>query len=322
MDSAPDDPIRYDLVDGRQMTVRPTTAADAERIRVLYEGLSDQDRYRRFFGAFRPRAAWCREWATIRERGGYGIIAIVHELDGGESVAGEAGYVLRRDGDGDLAVAVAASWRGWLGPVLLDVLSERAAASGVSNLHADVLLENGPMLAVLRRHDPATLGHDRGVVHLSIGTGGRPASWPPDDERPRVLVGIAGRRWSGEAAAERAGVAVAMCAGPDGRRGGCPVLAGGTCPLADGADAILVLFDPEDERSRRLADAHRRNDPTRPVLVRRSPDPVDSCVDLVERSGLDAGDDPDDPDDPDVIDDVLALLGQSNSALVADDGED
>ena len=43
-----------DLAGGARMEVRPTTAADAERILSLYETLSVGDRHRRFFGAFRP----------------------------------------------------------------------------------------------------------------------------------------------------------------------------------------------------------------------------------------------------------------------------
>ena len=168
-------------------------------------------------------------------------------------MAGEAGYAMRSDGDGDLAVTVAPNWRGWLGPYLLDVLVRHAAAVGLANLQAEVLLENGPMLSLLSRRDPVAMGHDAGVVRLSIGTTGSGATWPPGEQRPRVLVEVAGRRWSGEQAAEAAGLATAMCAGPAGRgEHGCPVLEGGRCPLADGADAIIVLLDPDDERSAEL----------------------------------------------------------------------
>ncbi len=191
------------------------------------------------------------------------------ETVAGETVAGEAGYAIRPDGDGDLAVTVAAPWRGWLGPYLLDVVVRHAAAVGMTNLQADVLLENGPMLSLLRRRDPVAMGHDEGAVRLSIGTSGPVASWPARERRPRVLVEVPGRRWAGEYAADSAGLATAMCAGPAGRkRSGCPVLEGGSCPLADDADAIVVLLDPDDERTQQLIDAHRRNHPGTPVLVR------------------------------------------------------
>jgi hypothetical protein len=259
-----------ELADGRHLVVRTTTADDADAICGLYRDLAPDDRRRRFFGSFTPRREWCREWATIGERGGFGVVAFVRG-EHGEELAGEAGYAMRDDGDGDLAVTVARPWRGWLGAYLLDVLLRRAAAAGVTNLQAEVMLENGPMLSLLQHRDPVSLGHDDGVVRLSIGTGGPTASWPPADHRPRVLVEVAGRRWSGERAADAAGLATAMCAGPGGRaRHGCPVLDGGSCPLADDADAIIVLLDPDDERSQRLVEAHRSRSPGTPVLVRHT----------------------------------------------------
>lgn len=268
MDPAPPPEI-IELADGARMEVRPTSAADAERICSLYEALSPGDLHRRFFSAFKPHLDWCEQWADVGSRGGFGIIALVHRDGEPDEVAGEAGYAMREDGDGDLAITVAPTWRGWLGPYLLDVLVRHAARVGLANLQADILLENSPMLSLLRRRDPVAMSHDDGVVRLSIGTTGPVSTWPPAEHRPRLLVEVAGRRWSGEQAAEAAGLATAMCAGPAGRgRHGCPVLDGGRCPLADGADAIIVLLDPDDERSAQLVRAHRERSPGTPVLVR------------------------------------------------------
>jgi L-amino acid N-acyltransferase YncA len=289
-----------DLADGRTMVIRPTTADDAEQIAALYAGLSTTDRHRRFFGAFMPRAEWCRQWAGVAERGGYGVIVFVRAI--GESVGtvvAEAGYALREDGDGDLAITVATPWRGWLGAYLLDRLVRHAAEVGVRNLQAEVLLENGPMLALLRRRDPVSAAHDDGMVRLSIGTSGTTPDWAPGEHRPRILVEVAGRRWSGEAAADEAGMSTMLCSGPAGRvRHGCPVLAGGTCPLASGADAIVVLLDPDDERSRELVEAHRRNLPDTPVLVRprSAGSAVPGCVEL-------AG------DGPTAVGQLLSIIG-------------
>jgi len=307
------------------MSIRTTVAEDAEQISALYGAMGAGDRHRRFFSAFRPHLEWCREWATVGERGGFGVIASVSpgvgRGSGGlatesgaegrtdEVVVAEAGYAMRSDGDGDLAITVARGWRGWLGPYLLDVLVRHAAAAGVANLQADVLLENGPMLSLLRRRDPVALGHDDGMVHLSVGTGAPTASWPPDDDRPRVLVEVAGRRWAGERAAERAGLATVMCSGPAGRtHQGCPVLDGGRCPLADDADTIIVLLDPDDERTATLVDAHRRAVPGRPVLVRRSvrDDPGDADADgCTEVAG----------DGEAAVAQVLALIGSASGGV-------
>jgi L-amino acid N-acyltransferase YncA len=270
-----------ELSDNRTMVVRAATADDAAAICALYRDLPMADRRRRFFGSFLPREAWCREWATVGDRGGFAVVALV---DG--AVIGEAGYAPRDDGDGDLAVTIAPDWRGWLGPYLLDVLVRHAAEQGVRSLQAEVLLENGPMLSLLCHRDPVALEHDDGVVRLSIGTTGPSPAWPPEEHRRKVLVEVPGRRWSGEHAAESADLAVAMCAGPAARhRHGCPVLTGGTCDLADHADAIVVLLDPDDEVGHRLVEAHRGNTPGTPVFVRHSanregPPDIGGCLEL------------------------------------------
>ncbi len=272
-DSTVDATERFDVGGGRTLEIRPTTAADGELIFELYESLSPDDRRLRFFGSFHPRLEWCRDWADIAARGGFGVIALVRgEPDGDNGpvqIAAEAGYALRPDGDGDFAVTVATPWRGWLGPYLVDRLIRHAAATGTANLQADVKLENGPMLSILRRRDPVAWGHDDGAVHLSIGTT-TTASWPPHESRRRVLVATTGSRWSGERAADRSGLATVMCPGPARlTRHGCPVLSGGRCPLADGADVIVVLLDPDDDRTARLIESHRRLLPGTPILARR-----------------------------------------------------
>jgi hypothetical protein len=311
----------FELADGRQLEVRPTTAADGELLCGLFEAMTVADRSRRFFSAFKPRLEWCRDWADVGSRGGFGIIALVHERgtsDGGV-VAGEAGYAIRADGDGDLAVTVAEPWRGWLGPYLVDVLVRHASAQGLANLQADVLLENGPMLAILRRRGPVALEHDVGTVRLSIGTSGSPPSWPRIDERRRVLVEVAGGRWSGERAANDAGLSTVMCPGPSRRgREGCPVLAGGRCPLADGADAIIVLLDPDDEETARLIESHRRMSPGIPILVRRAhgqADGADHAEDSVSDGAVADGCIEVDSTGGGAVGQVLSLVGH----CVADD---
>ncbi len=251
----------------RTLEIRPATAADAEQLRQFYEQQSMGDLRRRFFRVFMPHIEWCREWASVGERGGQCVLAIVH--DGRQhTVVAEAGYAIRDDGDGDMAVLVGPQWRGWLGPYLVDVLARHAASQGIDNLQADVMLENRPMLAILRHRGAVNFGHSDGIVRLTIGTTGYLPSWPPKTKERRLLVATAGGRWSGEEAAQDAGVVTAVCSGPQQRRrGGCPVLKGGRCPLADGADAIVVLLDPDDEQTEQLVALHRQQRPGVPIFV-------------------------------------------------------
>jgi RimJ/RimL family protein N-acetyltransferase len=266
---------------GRTVEIRPTTAADAADLRELYQRFSLEDRHRRFLNAFVPTERWCESWTTVADRGGFGLIAFVHGPEGDE-VIGEAGYSLQDDGDGEFAVAVASEWRGWLGIYLVDRLVRHAAASGIKNLQAEVLLENRPMLAILRHHGAVDLEHPDGVVRVSIGTGGDVPSWPPADSRHKLLVASASGRWAGEAHAADAGWATAMCRGPIRRGGGgCPVLRGERCPLAEGADAIVVMLDPGEATTEQLLAALREQLPGTPVLAvpggHRLPD---GCVDV------------------------------------------
>ena len=134
------------------------------------------------------------------------MIAILHEADSPDGrPIGEAGYALRTDGDGDLAITVSADRRGWLGGYLLDVIVDHARRSGLRSLQADVLLENRAMLALLRHRGAVDLSCDDGVAHVAIATDGFVPSWAPLDERPRLLVETAGGRWAGAAAAEQVG---------------------------------------------------------------------------------------------------------------------
>lgn len=290
-----------DIGADRMLEIRPTTVGDAELICELYRPMSLDDLHRRFFSAFHPELSWCRQWASIGERGGHGVIAIVHDGDQ-RIVVGEAGYAIRNDGDGELAVAVAPEWRGWLGSYLVDLLARDAAARGIRNLQADVLLENRPMLAILRHRGVVSLGHPDSAVRLTIGTAGHLPSWPPKAEGHKVLVAARGGRWSGEDAADEAGCVTAVCSGPKIRQhGGCPVLDGGRCPLADQADAIVVLLDPEDEQTQRLVELHHEQRPGVPIFVTRcTGEPGTIPADCIEIPA--SGDD--------AVAQIVSLIGQ------------
>ena len=259
------------LPDGTVLTVRPMAAADAPGLRLLYQGLSIDDRYCRFFSAYRPTDRFITQLARIAERGGYGLVAVAGPAPGPVGGAGrivaDASYVLLPDGDGEFAITVAREWRGWLGPWLLDALVEAAAARGVPNLRADILRENRPMLALVRARGFAAVEHvNYQVVRVVIGTQGRMPGWPAGHDRPRVLVELPGAHWHAEEAARAAGLRVMACPGPERGAGArCPVPDGAPCPLAAGADVIVCGLVPAQERSRTVMGAHRRLHPEVPV---------------------------------------------------------
>ena len=167
------------LPDGRTLTIRTVTEADVEGLDTLFEGLSDEDRYYRFFNLSHPGRKFLEKLARAEDDGGYRLVAVVSGPE--ESLVAEAGYAILPDGDGEFALTVAQGWRGWLGPYLLDALVAAAAARGVPNLQAEVLLVNVRMLALLSRRGYVTLDHeDFSEQRVAIG-----AAQPRRDPRAR-----------------------------------------------------------------------------------------------------------------------------------------
>jgi hypothetical protein len=258
------EPIRIELRGGHELTVRELTAADVAGIRALYEGLSIDDIHRRFFSTIRITDTVVARWVHRCRKHGFGLVAVVDDGQPGAQIVADAGYVLVPDGNGELAMTVARERRGWLGPYLLDTLVAAAAERGVANLEADILAENRTMLSLVRRRGYVTDGgEDFSVLHVVIGTSNRGPVWPTGGRGPRLLVEVPGSHWSGEGRAVHAGFDVLAC---DREGEGCPALAGRPCPLAEGADAIVVALPPGDER-RRLLDAHARLHSLVPVVV-------------------------------------------------------
>lgn len=256
------------LPHGATLTVRPSTAADAEGLRLLYEALSADDRRLRFFSPWHPDEKFLARWASLDGEGGLCLVALVEEGEG-PMLVGEAGYSLLPDGDGELAIALLPERRGWLGAYLLDALLESAARRGVRNLQAEVLVTNSRMLALARSRGYAVLAHDDfTTVRVALATAGRVPCWAPKSAHPRVLVEVPGARWRAEDSARRQGASIAACPGPAyGAR--CPALDGDVCPLAEGADVIVVDLADGDPNREALVAAHAAVHPGVPVVVDR-----------------------------------------------------
>jgi len=263
----PDDgwPRCITLPGARTLWIRPITPSDAEGLVALYAGLKDEDTYLRFFSGHAPPEDFVEKMTHVAERGGFGLIALIEEGDGTSQTVGEATYDLLPNGNAELGITVAEAARGWLGPYLLDVLVTAAAARGVPNLEAEVLVTNRRMLAMLRARGFAVVEHDPAIVRVAIGTTQRVPSWPRTHERPRLLVEVPGGRWHPEEAARAVGFQVLACPGPLLGWSHCPALRGEPCPLAAGADVIVDAVP--DEAGRSLLEAHRRFHPSVPVCV-------------------------------------------------------
>jgi hypothetical protein len=154
------------LSDRRTLTVRTVTEADVEGLDALFEGLSEDDRYYRFFGLSHPGRRFLEQMARAEDEGGYRLVAVVSGAE--NQLVAEAGYALLPDGNGEFALTVAGGWRGWLGPYLLDALVAVAAARGVPNLQADILVSNIRMLALVSNRGYVTLDREASQVRIAI----------------------------------------------------------------------------------------------------------------------------------------------------------
>jgi hypothetical protein len=273
-------PSTVRLADGRTVVVRDADPADVPGLLALFGRLTPDDRYRRFFSGFRPDDDFVRALVTRAPTEGRLLVAEVTGPAGSEIVA-EAEFARLPDGDGELAVTVDRDWRGWLGPFLLDVLLQVADAADIPNLRAEVLAQNRPMLALLRARGAAVAeSGDPCVTAVVIGAHGAAPSWAPGSAHPRVLLEAAGGRWQLTKKLGEAGVPVLRCPGPAARPANvpCPLLEGGRCPLADGADVIVHALGRDDPRSAAVLDAHRG---TGRHVVEVDPTGADDVDDLV-----------------------------------------
>jgi len=252
----------------RRVVIRPVEPTDLAGLDALYEGLDLEDRHRRFFSAYHPGEPFLIRLTTAAERGAVALVAeALDDHDRSSEIVAEAGFEPLANGDAELGITVARSWRGWLGPYLLEVLLGVAQARGIPNLEAEVLVTNGPMLAMARRRDAVDLAQpDWTVVRLLIATAdGRP-HWPPADDRARVLVEGGGGGWRTDRKEDTDRVVVLSCGGPEHSHSGCPALDGRPCPLAAEADAIVMPAGDHGPWSA-LAAAHAEVHPGVPVCI-------------------------------------------------------
>jgi len=273
--SASMDLRRVPLPGGRHLSIRLMRESDTAGLIALYGGLNEDDLYRRFFTAHVPPEAIVEKMTKVAERGGLGLVAVIEAQHGTPAFVAEATYELLPDGDAELGITVAESARGWLGPYLLDTLVGEAAARGVRNLQAEVLLVNRRMLAMLRARGIAVIDRadQPATIRVAIGTAGRMPTWPGGHDRPRLLVEIPGGRWHAEAAVRTAGFQVLACPGPSRGWSHCPALRGEPCPLAAEADIIVDAQPGLPGRS--LLEAHRLLHPSVPVCVELPTEEID-----------------------------------------------
>jgi GNAT superfamily N-acetyltransferase len=247
--------------------IREATANDREILLAYLGRLPEQDRRLRFFG---PTDLEDQVDRMLSMAAGDAILGIVDDPEGHERCVAEGVAVPRGDGVAEFALSVDGHRRGGLGTAILEELRRRAAARGVTTLFGDVLNFNEPMLRLLRRRGGITIERlTADVVGIIVGTGDGPPPWPTGTTGRRVLIEASGGRWHGEDALRAEGYDVAVCHGPEGRAPDvpCPVLAGNSCSLVDGADVIVHLLPSDLPANQRVAAALADRCPSGSVLA-------------------------------------------------------
>ncbi len=154
------------MADGATITLRRLEPRDAETVVDLYEALSDDECYFRFFTPHPAHVHAHAQTLTQPSTGQYAIGAFASK-----KLLGVANYVAREpSGDAEVAVVVAHTEHlHGVGTALLRRLGAVAKANGIHHFVADVLAENRLMLNVLSDVGWACVRHREGaVLHIRI----------------------------------------------------------------------------------------------------------------------------------------------------------
>ncbi len=163
---------RRRLRSGHRVQVRPLDRADAPRLARMWDELSEQSRYRRFSTLSAELPERTLTFLTDIDHHDHDALAAI--APGGD-IVGVARFVRSADEPdlADLAVTVVDSWqRRGLGTLLIEQLSERAAAVGVTSFTADILAENTPMIGLVRQAGSASVDRSGGgtvVARMDVG---------------------------------------------------------------------------------------------------------------------------------------------------------
>jgi GNAT superfamily N-acetyltransferase len=152
-----------------QVSIRAARPDDRERIVTAFRGLERGSVYRRFF--FHKKELKEEELRRVTEIDGASAAVLVATVGSGdrEIIVGLGEY-MRSGAAADIAFAVEEDFqdRG-IASRLLQQLANIARANGILQFEADVLAENAPMLAVLRKSGlRMQTSAGQGVVHATL----------------------------------------------------------------------------------------------------------------------------------------------------------
>ncbi|WP_199424221.1 GNAT family N-acetyltransferase [Actinotalea solisilvae] len=158
------------LRDGGTARVRPILPGDADRLQAFHVRQSERSTYFRFFAPLErlPERDLSR-FTQVDHHDRVALVAVADE-DAGERIIAVARYDRTGPGEAEVAFNVADDHHGrGLGSVLLEHIAAAARERGIRRFTAEVLPQNGAMLAVFRVAGYAVSQHlDDGIVTVSV----------------------------------------------------------------------------------------------------------------------------------------------------------
>ena len=157
------------LRDGSTVRVRLMRAQDEPKLVRLFQSLSDQDRWFRFFAPTKDSAlaVEAHREATLDQS-----FALVASSGSDDRIVGHAFYAVIEAGRAEVAFTIAHEFQGrGLATILLGQLAEVAAANGIEIFEAEVVASNHAMLRVFRESGfPIDVSATAGQLHVTFPT--------------------------------------------------------------------------------------------------------------------------------------------------------
>lgn len=168
---AVDDERTVHLRNGKGVMIRPAMVYDAGDIKSLFYGLSDTDRYTRFFRHVRSLSRDdIQRLCNVDYRGAVAFVAVHGARDGGQ-IVGHASYFVNPSTNlAETAFMVAPSWqRTGLGSAMQECLVDHARTAGVRGFQAEILPGNQGMINLARKCSRTVdTRRDEDAVHVTM----------------------------------------------------------------------------------------------------------------------------------------------------------
>src|SRR5688572_21440751 len=157
------------LRDGSTVHLRAMRPSDEQGVLRLFQSLSEDARYQRFFCPIKDSALAVEAHREVTLDGTVSLVALHGEE---QRVVGHAFFAALGQSRAEVAFTIAGEFRGrGLGTILLGQLAEVAAANGIQIFEAELMGSNQAMLNVFRRSGfPIEVTVASGQLHVTLPT--------------------------------------------------------------------------------------------------------------------------------------------------------